>query len=184
MDCPVCKRASFQKQDLDHNLVGRRCMRCEGVWISAAEYWKWVKTRDAAEQALFDAAEVSLPVENVGQAKICPECGHLLRRYKVWPNVKFYLDRCSNCQGVWFDRNEWEYLKAQGAHDHIHEIFGEFWQEDIREQEARQRLEDLYLERFGAEDYARIKEIRAWLWEHPHQGALLAYLSDKDPYRM
>jgi hypothetical protein len=38
------------------------------------------------------------------------------------------------------------------------------------------------IDRFGDEDYARIKEIRAWLEQHPQRGALIAYLSDKDPY--
>lgn len=184
MDCPVCKHPSFQKQELENQLIGKRCLRCEGVWISAREYWQWVQTRNTVEKALFDAAEVSLPVETEGQAKICPECGHLLRRYKVWPNVKFYLDRCGSCQGVWFDRDEWDYLKSRGEHGHVYEFFGELWQEEVHEEERCQRLVDLYLERFGAEDYTRIKEIREWLWDHPQQGALLAYLMDKDPYRV
>jgi hypothetical protein len=25
-------------------------------------------------------------------ARICPDCGHLLTRYKVWPDVTFNLD--------------------------------------------------------------------------------------------
>jgi hypothetical protein len=62
-------------------------------------------------------------------------------------------------------------------------IFSDIWQERLQAEEQRRRLEKMYLERFGEEDYAKIKEIRAWLRGHPLGGALVAYLSDKDPYR-
>ncbi|MEJ2200378.1 MAG: hypothetical protein P8X63_05115 [Desulfuromonadaceae bacterium] len=42
--------------------------------------------------------------------------------------------------------------------------------------------EEEYRNKFGLEDYGKIKEIRAWLGEHPQGGRLLAYLMDKDPY--
>lgn len=183
MKCPVCRTLGLRGQPIEENLYGYGCDQCSGIWVSAPQYGQWLKSRNANEQSLLESMEVSLPLEETGKAKICPECGHLLRRYKVWPNVKFYLDRCASCYGVWFDQNEWTYLKARGEHDHIYEFFEQLWQEDLLEAEARERLEQLYLKRFGAEDYARIKEMRQWLWEHPQQGALLAYLSDKDPYR-
>jgi hypothetical protein len=41
----------------------------------------------------------------------------------------------------------------------------------------------MYLGKFGAADYERIQEIRAWLQTHPNGGGLLAYLTDRDPYR-
>jgi hypothetical protein len=43
-------------------------------------------------------------------------------------------------------------------------------------------LEEIYLSRFGADDYAEITRIRAWLQAHPKRPELLAYLTDKDPF--
>jgi hypothetical protein len=41
----------------------------------------------------------------------------------------------------------------------------------------------MYLDRFGTADYQRIRDIRAWLQGHPNGGSLLAYLTDRDPYK-
>ena len=184
MKCPLCKQHSLWKQELEVGLQAQSCKNCQGIWMPGLQYWEWVQTRSDKEREGLAAPEVALPVEETGRAKLCPECGHFLRRFKVWPNVKFYVDRCAGCNGMWFDPDEWVYLKSKGQEAQVHEFFGELWQEDIREEEARQWLEDMYLERFGTEDYDRIREIRRWLWEHPNQATLMAFLTDKDPYRI
>jgi Zn-finger nucleic acid-binding protein len=97
--------------------------------------------------------------------------------------VEFYLDRCEQCMSVWFDRDEWAALHDRGLHDRVHLFFQDPWQRRLRAEETRQLLEKMYRERFGERDYARIREIRAWLHQHLLQGALVAYLTDKDPYR-
>ena len=183
MKCPVCKRDNLTKCQLEADLPAYQCNKCGGIWISAAQYWKWLKRRDddLAEPPI--SIDAPLLVEEVGQAKLCPDCGHILRRYQVWPNVKFYLDHCEHCSSVWFDRDEWDVLKSRGLHAQVHIFFSDLWQEKIRAEESKRQLEKIYLDRFGAEDYGRLKEIKEWVDGHPQRGALLAYLSDRDPYR-
>jgi hypothetical protein len=48
----------------------------------------------------------------------------------------------------------------------------------------RRALERIYTERFGAEDYAEIRRVKAWLDAHAQRSSLLAYLSEEDPYRL
>jgi hypothetical protein len=45
-------------------------------------------------------------------------------------------------------------------------------------------MERIYTERFGAEDYAELRRIRAWLDAHPQRSSLLAYLDEEDPYKL
>jgi len=182
MECPVCKKRSLRKHLLEAELPAYRCRHCEGIWISAAQYWKWLKTRED-HPAQIAREEMPLPVEESAQAKLCPECGRILRRYKIWPNVEFYLDRCGHCMSVWFDKDEWVALRTRGAHDEVHLFFMDIWQDKLRAEESRQRMEKMYRERFGEEDYAKLRDIRAWLEQHPQHGALVAYLTDRDPYR-
>ncbi|MBU0492829.1 MAG: zf-TFIIB domain-containing protein [Chloroflexi bacterium] len=180
MKCPVCQKDYFSKHELEAGLPAYKCKECEGIWVSAAQYWKWLETRsDVPEIA---DAEVQLPVEQEGPARLCPETGHFLRRYKVWPDIEFYLDRCGNCTGVWFDAGEWEALRSRDLHDQVHLFFSDVWQRQLREDQTRLRMTNLYREKFGEEDYARIQEIRAWLEGHAQGRALLAYLTDRDPY--
>ncbi len=182
MDCPVCKRATLVEQSLSLGLPAYRCTECQGIWLSAAQYWDWVKKREGAFSEPELTTESPTLVEEVGQAKICPGCGHILRRYKIWPEVPFYLDHCSNCGSMWFDHGEWEVLRERDLHDRVHLFFSDLWQEKLRAEEARRRMDRIYRQKFGEEDYARIREIRAWLQAHPQQGALLAFLTDPHPY--
>jgi Zn-finger nucleic acid-binding protein len=183
MKCPICERDYLQRRYLEENLPAYQCRQCEGIWISAEQYWKWLKKGEAEVSESPVTVDVPLPIEEAGQAKLCPNCGHILRRYKVWPDIKFYLDHCGHCLSLWFDKDEWEALRARGLQRQVHLFFSDLWQEKLRAEEARKRFERIYLDRFGPEDYARIKEIRAWLESHPQRGAILAYLSDKDPYQ-
>ena len=42
--------------------------------------------------------------------------------------------------------------------------------------------EEIYVSRFGADDYAEVQRIRRWLDTKTNREELLAYLTDKDPY--
>ncbi len=186
MKCPVCQREDLLLPCvLEDDLPAYRCQQCSGIWISAVQYWDWLKRRP--EMSAEPEGNGELPMSPVGaanKAKLCPECGHILRRYQVWPEVKFYLDRCNKCYSVWLDRDEWKVLRSRRLHDQIHRFFSEEWQNNLRAEESRRRMEMIYVERFGGEDYARLKEVRAWIERHPRRGAIMAYLSDRDPYQV
>ena len=102
-------------------------------------------------------------------------------RYRVGRGLSFYLDHCGSCNGVWFDRNEWEALKQRNLHDEVHLVFSNAWQNQLRQEEARDILDTIYSEKFQ-EDYEKIKEIKAWLDDHPERSQILSYSSNPDPY--
>lgn len=123
------------------------------------------------------------PVLDNRVAILCPDCGRFLRRFKIWPDIEFNLDRCGGCNGVWFDKHEWQTLKYYKLHHQVNMFFTDIWQQKLRNEEMKRHFEKMYREKFGVEDYQKIKAIRTWLEEHPSGGSLLAYLTDKDPYR-
>lgn len=127
--------------------------------------------------------ELPAPLSDTKEAILCPDCGRFLRRFKIWPDIKFHLDRCGSCNGVWFDANEWEALRDQNLHHKVNMFFTDVWQQKLRTEEMKSRLEKMYVEKFGPTDYQKIKEVRTWLEGHPQGGSLLVYLTDKDPYR-
>jgi Zn-finger nucleic acid-binding protein len=121
-------------------------------------------------------------LEEAAQVRLCAEYGRILRRWQIWPEVPFYLERCGHCTSVWFDQGEWQALRARNLYHQVHLFFSDIWQRELWAEEMKKRLDRVYRERFGGQDYARIQEIRAWLDQHPQRGALLAFLSDRDPY--
>jgi Zn-finger nucleic acid-binding protein len=187
-ECPVCK-VEFKHILLERNLPASTCKKCEGVWISSSEYFSWLTPQEqgiSTEQLTLAQGEIVVPLpvaDTIRKALLCPDCGHILRRFKIWPDFDFQLDHCGGCNGIWFDRNEWQVLKLNNLHHAVHLFFTKAWQEKLRDEEMRRRLAKMYQKKFSQEDYEKIQEIRAWLAEHPHGRELLAYLTDIDPYQ-
>jgi Zn-finger nucleic acid-binding protein len=182
--CPICKKTDLQLIQHDNQPPVSECSTCGGMWVRANEYASWLKTQTPGKYDLTNAEEASkrFPITDSHQAAICPDCGHFLRKYKVSSNFDFQLDRCNNCNGVWLDKNEWQVLQATDLQDEINKIFTQPWQKQILDEITARKFEAMYLERFGESDYAKIKEVRNWLQEHPNRNILIAYLLDKDPY--
>jgi Zn-finger nucleic acid-binding protein len=183
--CPLCQ-VLLNRTLLERNLPAYACPNCHGIWISSNEYLAWLAPHHILSIEEIDIeAEFTTPypIADNHQAMFCPDCSHFLRRYKIWPNLAFYLDRCSSCNGIWFDCNEWQTLQTQNLHNKVNIFFTEVWQQKLRSEEMRGRFAKMYLERFGASDYHRIQDMRAWLQGHPNSDSLLAYLTDRDPYK-
>lgn len=183
MKCPVCKTDSLASITLADDLPAVQCSSCHGNWIAANPYRVWLraKTGDLPEVA---SKQPFNPVWEAHELKICPDCRHMLRRFKIFPDVDFYLDRCGNCNGIWFDAHEWDALAQRNLHDNLHEFFTRPWQDHLLADETRTRMESIYLLKLGAQDTERIKEIRAWLDGHEQKSMLLAFLLADDPYKV
>jgi Zn-finger nucleic acid-binding protein len=184
--CPVCD-VELNRTLLEANLPAYSCPSCYGIWVSANEYLDWLAPQAGVTVDDIDIArEFDFPhpiSEKDRKAIFCPDCGRYLRRYRIWPNADFRLDRCSHCNGIWFDNHEWQTLQSQNLHKHVNIFFTQAWKEKLRSEEMKQRFERMYREKFGPEDYQKIQEIRAWLTNHPLGVSLLAYLTDRDPYK-
>jgi Zn-finger nucleic acid-binding protein len=183
--CPICT-LELEPILLDQGLPAFRCPRCRGLWISAVQYQDWLtidRLYPLPEIDIEKNFETPFPITDNNKALICPDCGHILRRYQVWPNLTFNLDRCSHCYGIWFDNNEWQTLETQNLHKQLFVFFTAAWQEKLHSQEMKARFQAMYLELFGSEDYQKIKSLRQWFADHPNGNRLLAYLIDKDPYK-
>jgi len=181
----MCKCATLQPTTYEEYLPVNECQSCGGAWLRANEYTIWLRTQTPGTYDLtgIDGLQISQQITDSSQAAFCPDCGHFLRSYNVGSKVDFHLDRCNNCNGVWLDKNEWGGLKAADLHDEVNRIFTKPWQKQIQEEETADKLDGMYLERFGEDDYRKIKEIRAWLKTNPNRNTLLAYLIDEDPYK-
>lgn len=181
MQCPLCK-IELQDIYLEEHLLANACETCGGRWISFENYWKWLQAYDPNLPGKpFE--DVEFHVDDSVKAKICPECGHILIKYKVGHDLNFFVDRCNSCSGVWLDKNEWEVLKSRSLHDELHRIFTTSWQKQLQEEEIRSHLETVYTKKFGEAEYAELKRIRLWLAQFPQRAEALAFLTDEDPYR-
>jgi len=183
-NCPVCKSVELEASQFENGLPVLTCSSCGGSWLRTNEYSLWLKSQAPGEldASRVMASNTHLPVTERNQAAICPDCGHFLRKYKIGAKVDFHLDRCNNCNGIWFDKNEWESLKAADLHAQINKFFTKPWQRQVASEEIASKMDALYLEKFSKSDYRKIQEIREWLQGNPNRNILIAFLLDQDPY--
>ena len=181
MNCPVCKSVELMESELDQNLSAHRCLNCHGNFIKGAEYWKWVEEHgtDAAERVheteTLSLAEPGLPID-------CPECRFRMVKYLAGRGLAFTIDHCHGCKGIWLDGNEWEALKKRNLHDDLNLMFTSFWQNEAQRAARKKKMEEIYIDRFGAGDYDEIKRIRYWLETKTNREELLAFLIDRNPF--
>ena len=181
MNCPVCKTKTLAACELNPNLVSRKCDTCGGQWISSFEFWRWFESNRIQRQETPAAYALNAASKETKSVKTCPECGHILAKYKVGHSLNFSLDRCGNCGGTWFDRNEWEILQSSELRDKIHLIYSAAWQQQVRKEDRAGHLQKLFAERIGEKDYIEIQRIKKWLDKHPHRQVLRAFL-DSDEF--
>lgn len=184
MNCPHCKQPSLVAATLANGLAVYQCTDCGGHWLSSTTYLEWLGSQPTPTPAdLTIDEEIPLPT-TTEPLRLCAECGWALTRFKVLPNTTFRLDRCARCNGVWFDKSEWEVAVERGLADKVNQLFTEPWQTRVRQEENRRILDQVYRDRLGDEDYARLREIREWLTTHPHHAMMLAFLQADDPYKL
>ena len=178
MQCPVCKKHSLSTVELVPGLTGMKCGPCSGTWIARSHYdaWRRKQPGDLPE----NPAPVQVAITEKHQAKICPECRHLLLPYRVGHGLPFSIDYCGACGGVWLEANEWEAIKAKNLHDNLHDIVSTHWQTAVRKEEVQEATEQTYKRLLGPA-YEKAVEVRAWLHDQPQKALLLAYLSDASP---
>ena len=180
MHCPVCTSANWLEPARleEGKLSAWRCPACNGHWIRSAEFWRWraVAGENIAETP---ASETARTAPEAGGLRVCPDCHHVLGRYKVGHGVGFTVDRCRNCEGAWLDGGEWEALRVRNLHDDLPRIFEDEWQRAVKREVAAHTTEESFRRRLGDEDYRRIQELRTWLDPHPKRSELFAYLQMK-----
>lgn len=175
MRCPSCNAKRMSTVELPEGPRAFVCGKCNGHWIPTSSYQMWLDEKGTIEPEK-SYTEVEPELHDSQGAKICPECGKFLLRYKVGHGLPFLIESCSGCGGVWLDEHEWDVLKNRNLHDEIHRVFSTAWQKQIREQDRSTRIEEAYLKRLGETDFQRLKDIQAWIHAHPQRQSILTYL--------
>ena len=181
MNCPACETDALKLTVLDDNLIASRCSKCGGHWIAAFQYWKWLKKHGNHLPEKLPTEGFDVPEDDANRAsRFCPECESHLIRYPVGKSLHFSLDRCGNCAGIWFDKNEWEALKSRNLHDEIHMIFSIPWQSKIRKDEQKEHLIEQFKKKLGPQAFAKVQEFKLWLKEQENSRDIMIFLNDPE----
>lgn len=180
MRCPSCDNGILQYAYLDELFPCKTCDSCQGNWLLLEDYLRWKEMR--SDKASIYADDIDVKLTETRKALICPVSGTLMLKYRISKQTNHRLDLSPAVNGIWMDKGEWELLKKSGIADKLNTIFTAPWQKKIRQESSHDIFEQLYLEKFGEQDYNKIKEIRDWLAAHPHADSLRAFLVSDNPW--
>lgn len=179
MRCTSCKQGELQASFIEQQFRAHTCDHCGGNWILVEDYVSW---KERNPQYAFTDAAVSEDTADSHLALFCPVSGVIMRKLRITKDSSHRLDYSVPVGGVWLDKGEWDLLKTAGLAGSLNKILTEQWQNKIREQKAEDTFTQLYINKFGQDDYAKIKALREWLVNHPQKAELRSYLLADDPY--
>lgn len=133
MNCPSCKHQltsySYKNVQLD------KCPHCHGMWFDKDELRKAKDRTDNdlrwMDFQLFDEKPNKYSAKTESK-KICPKC-QLPLHSQEYMHSKIRIDRCSQCDGVWLDDEEFNKIIDYLEKKIITETASEY-QEDVKEQ--------------------------------------------------
>jgi Zn-finger nucleic acid-binding protein len=183
MRCPACTTINtLVRRTSEPFLKTYHCDRCSGLWLRNPDYLEWMQHIQFAPGPVATAEEARTApegeVREVGM-RACPDCHYVLARYRLGYGIRFVVDHCRHCAGTWFDAGEWDSLRASGLHDDLLHVFTEEWQQTLRDEDRRARLDAEFRERVGSPDYDRLLEVKRWLDLHPRRPEMLAFLQTR-----
>lgn len=175
MICPACGAKHFAPVKIEGALPAEQCSECQGVWVELELYRMWRKNRPqiAAHEYAGQITEVNDAV------RLCPQTGRMMTRIRVSKDNPLLLDYSVAAQAVWFDKGEWERLKALGLADQLDAVVSERWQVELREAASRERVEKAMRARFGDAAYEELVRTRDWMATQPNRMEMLAFLNAK-----
>lgn len=109
MKCPKCADAVLLNVFSEEGFPLDFCMNCHGIWFDkgeAAKHFTLDSDMTNLEAALKTASKTGLS---------CPRCNSELEEMKYHESFDLLIDRCSACQGIWFDFFETEKLAKWAA---------------------------------------------------------------------
>ena len=177
MQCPKCKSSELQSGILSSQLAVEDCYECKGTWIPAENYADWQSHQPQHPIHFPDTLNVDYvqsPYDTRGA--LCPECRRYLSRAKVMLENPFYVERCSNCQGIWCDHGEWDVLEALGLHTTIDQLFSSEWQTQARQSQQLSKERQAMIDKLGPELAKLVFDLAEKLKDHPHGDFGVAYL--------
>jgi Zn-finger nucleic acid-binding protein len=200
LSCPKCREETLERkeplvykrhEDEETPLYPARCTRCKGVWLTRDEINQWRAGDGVLEISASEEPPADLEVDR--KAGLCPDCGRILVRAPLdhlapadgdedeeGEHARFYLDRCANCGGIWFDHGEWNELAADDELDDLSRLWDPEWQRRRVEERNRRAYLERLEERLGADLFAVVQDLLARLREEPRlKGPVLAHLREE-----
>ena len=175
MKSPLGTHPTLKPVTLEEGLKAFQCPETNGLWIPAENYWQWQRKFPTATDHGTHESHAASVNEFDDIAKLCPETGTIMTRFKVGHGMDFRIDR-SICGGIWLDPGEWQALISGNLHHELNLVFTTQWQKAIRQESQAKVQETILREKLGDDLFEKLSSLRTELSASSGRSAAIAYL--------
>lgn len=183
MKSPIYTEIDLVQTELEPGLTSWRCPESGGNWIPAPAYWQWHSSLSHELKGYGNDSKENMSAPHTEALKqrpalLCPESNCILVRYKVG-GLGIFIERSPISGGIWLDAGEWNLLKENTIHAHLHEIFTTSYQKRILREEAHQHMMEKFYDDLGEDVADSLSELADWLKEHPKKRRIIGWLHEQ-----
>lgn len=110
---------------------------------------------------------------------LCPSGHGIMIRAKVDIDEPFYLEKCTICGGIWFDKGEWLRIAESNLADSLSNIWSKSWQRKQSKEKDRNSFLKTNQKLLGEQIFNLIIELSKALKDHPEKSRAIALLQQE-----
>ncbi len=180
MKCPKCKQYQLKQHDSltpdFRNQAPYFCSKCSGIWVAD----EGIKILPDICNVLDCDSSTCASSENPDQhTGLCPVGHGLLTRAKIDVEPQFYLERCTTCGGIWFDKGEWNRIIENHLLQNLQDFWTHAWQRKQRQEKSRKSYLELHKNILGDELFNAVMNLAEKLNNHPEKIRAMALIRNE-----
>ena len=169
MNCPKCKDAGLTRKE---NKTLYECLRCGGLW------WEGLAFHRLEEISNYISGGHRKPEHDL-KTGLCPQGHGILTRAKVESDQSFYLEKCSTCHGIWFDKDEWSKISESQLENNLLNLWSFSWKKEQRLKREEKALRKTYEQALGEGLYLEIVQVAHKIKAHPEKYRALTLFNEE-----
>jgi Zn-finger nucleic acid-binding protein len=107
---------------------------------------------------------------------MCPSGHGIMIRAKVDIDEPFYLEKCTACGGIWFDKGEWQRIAENNLADNLSIIWSRSWQRKQSPKKNRDNFLKTNRKLLGEKIFTSVLELAEKLKDPPEKDRAIAFL--------
>ncbi len=170
MKCPKCKTVELKKPSYNSPNL---CKECGGIWLLSAE------SSDLPDITIENIDADSSSTDHDKKTGMCPSGHGIMIRAKVDIDEPFYLEKCTACGGIWFDKGEWLRIAENNLAENLSNIWSKSWQRKQSKEKNRENFLKMNQKLLGDQIFNSIMDLSKELKDHPEKNRAIALLQQE-----
>lgn len=167
MQCPKCLHHELTKQSYNSPHI---CKACGGIWLH-------VEVGSDLAAISIEPMDPEADLNNHDdKTGLCPAGHGIMIRAKVDIDEPFYLEKCTACGGIWFDKGEWLRIAESNLALSLSNIWSKSWQRKQGKDKGRAYFLELNQKLLGNQIFNSIMALAKALKDHPQKNRAIALL--------